>query len=191
MKKYCINLDLRPDKWATVLSHFQDHEIEVERVSGIKEQIGYDGCRKTHLKLLSEASDSIFMVLEDDVLFYDGWEAYLDMAMSQLPEDWDMLYLGATLNKPIERYSKNLYTLKAGYTTHAIIYKNGRVIDYILEANGGGRKIDVFYADEVQEKFNCFITYPMLATQRGGFSDIINRNVTYEVVQERYNKYVK
>ena len=38
MKTYCINLDLRPDKWETALNHFQDHEIEVERVSGIKEQ---------------------------------------------------------------------------------------------------------------------------------------------------------
>ena len=67
--------------------------------------------------------------------------------------NWDMLYLGATLNEKLERFSPHLFRLKKAWTTHAMIFNNQNgVIDYILNNNGGGRKIDVFYAEQIQEK---------------------------------------
>jgi len=44
---------------------------------------------------------------------------------------------------------------------------------------------------ELQEKFNVFITYPLTATQRPGYSDVINREQDYAIINERYKLYVK
>jgi hypothetical protein len=109
--------------------------------------------------------------------------------MADLPPDWDMLYLGANLQVPIEMYSQNLYRLKGAYTTHAIIYNSQRVIDYILKHDGGGRKIDVFYALDVMENFNVYATRPMLATQRAGYSDIMSCHTEYEALPESYKQF--
>ena len=51
-------------------------------------------------------------------------------------------------------------------------------------------QIDKFIADVVQEEFNCFMCFPMVGTQRPGYSDVVNRYQDYSVIDERYKKYV-
>lgn len=191
MKTYCINLDERTGKWEQTKKEAEKLHLNPVRVSATKASPGFVGCRLSHLGLLADIKEDVFMVIEDDIKVYcDNPVQSLQNSMSELPKDWDMLYLGATLNTPLERYSNHLYRIKNGWTTHAIIYNNQNgVIDYILNADI--RKIDVFYADDVQQKFNCFISYPMILTQREGFSDVISNHVDYKVIQERYQKYVK
>lgn len=191
MNTYCINLNERREKWENTKIEASKLGITPRRFPAIKKSPGYVGCRITHRRLLTNVkSDGVFMVIEDDIkVNCDNPGKVMGEAITQLPEDWDMLYLGATLNQPLERYSENLYRIKRGWTTHAIIYNNQNgVVDFILKNRQ--KKIDVFYADVVQDKFNCFITYPMVLTQREGFSDVINKPVDYEVIGERYRRYV-
>ena len=102
-----------------------------------------------------------------------------------------MLYLGANLTRKIERYSKNLFRLQGGLTVSSIIYNNQNgVCDHILE-NIGGQRTDLFMIDHVQPVFNCFITYPMIMTQRAGFSDIINKYTSYRQIKRNYRKYTR
>jgi GR25 family glycosyltransferase involved in LPS biosynthesis len=184
MLTFCINLPTRPDKWATAKAEIERFGLHPLRVNGILAHPGFVGCRKSHLKVL-RCGIVPYMLTEDDVLF-TGDLKQLETCMSELPPDWDMLYLGANLQEPLEIYSEHLYRLKSGYTTHAIIYNTQRVVDYILEHKGGGRKIDVFYADDVQHKFNVYATRPMLATQRPGHSDIINDFTEYAEIANSY-----
>lgn len=191
MKVFCINLDERPEKWELSKKEAEKLHLDPVRVSATKASPGFVGCRLSHLGLLADVKEYVFMVIEDDIkVCCENPSQALQDSMSELPNDWDMLYLGATLNTPLEKYSDHLYRIKQGWTTHAIIYNNQNgVVDYILNADI--RKIDVFYSDDVQEKFNCFITYPMILTQREGFSDVIRKDVDYKVIQERYKTYVK
>lgn len=186
MKAYCMNLDERQGRW----DEFQTQKLPfaVERFAAIKMSPGWAGCRASYLELMKKV-DGLTVIFEDDCLFLQDWSV-VENAMKQLPETWDCLYLGATLNKPIERYSDNLFFLKAGWTTHAIIYHDRRIPDYVLKNADKVRKIDVFLANVVQEKFNCFITYPLVATQRPGYSDIINGVTDYAIIKQRYAKYV-
>jgi hypothetical protein len=186
MKAYCINLKERPERWAEFQT--QNLPFEVERFDAIKNAIGWVGCRDSYFEVMKKV-DGLTLVLEDDCLFLEPWEK-VEEIMKQLPETWDCLYFGATLNVPLERYSDNLFYLKKGWTTHAILYRDRRIPDYILRNSYRIRKIDVFLADFVQEAFNCFITYPLVATQRAGYSDIINHHTDYAVIKERYQKYV-
>jgi len=198
MISYCINLPERPEKFKESSKEFKKLRGNVLKWSATKKQIGFDGCRISHLGVLihhlATYPGELCTIYEDDVVFKSQFaQEEIDRAMTQLPDDWDVLYLGATLNEDLVRHSDNLFRLKKAYTTHAIIFNNQNgVIDFILENDGGGRKIDVFYADVIQERFNCYIASPMIANQRNGFSDILNREVKNgDIIQERFNKHTK
>jgi GR25 family glycosyltransferase involved in LPS biosynthesis len=165
-------------------------DLELIRFDAIKCEIGHDGCKASHMKLLESISEDVFMVIEDDMKIIASKNIY-NKAIWQLPFDYDMFYLGATLTQPIERYSENLFRLKGGSASQAIVYnnKNG-VVDYILK-NHNRNRFSAFLRDAVQEKFNCYIAYPMIATQASGYSDLMNKHVSGRRIKRAYKKYAK
>lgn len=191
---YCINLDNRRDKWEKVQKEASSLGVDLIRFSALKagKISGHAGCLASHMALLRRVRDEgVFMIIEDDMkVLAENPIELINRAYSQLPKDWDMLYLGATLTKQLDRYSENLFRLEHAWATHAVIYNNQNgVVDYILE-NHNEQKFSVFLGRVVQYKFNCYITYPMVATQAAGRSDILRHYVDYKVIEKRYNLYV-
>lgn len=193
MRTYCIALASRPDKWKIVVNEFPKLDLDVTRIEGVQHQIGHLGCIQSHQQVLSQVQQLPVMIIEDDIKVI-GTKTNLEKALRQLPEDWDCLYMGATLTKPLRKYSPNLYRLKGGLTTHAIIYNSQEMIDEIIE-NAYDEKKDKHlqhidsYMITLQEKYNCFITYPMVLTQHPGFSDTCNQWVTYDIILRSYQKF--
>ena len=175
---YVINMDSRPERYR----EFRENAIPfpVQRVSGHVASCGEDGCRDSHLSILERENEFPFVVFEDDCVLMQPW-SMVQQAMVQLPKDWDALWLGANLRTPVSRYSDNLFRIRNAYALHAVIYNSKRMVKYILENHKtpSGINLDVFYGRNVQHKFNCFITYPMVANQRKGYSDITKREVDY------------
>ncbi len=64
----------------------------------------------SHLAIMTQQIEFPFAVFEDDCILLESWDV-VDKAMSQIPDNWDALWLGATLQKPVERYSDNLFRL--------------------------------------------------------------------------------
>lgn len=191
MKAYCINLKERTDRWEKVQSQFELLGLQVERFDAVKRKRGHDGCILSHMSLWKKLkSKGIFMIVEDDLkVVVDNPKEILEKAMSQLPDDWDMLYLGATLNQKPERYSENLVRIEKAWTTHAIIYNNQNgVVDAIIDKMDM-YKVDVVLADVIQKEFKCFMTYPMICSQAEGFSNIVNKYTDYHAIMDRYKKY--
>lgn len=193
-EKYCINLASRPDRWKSVSAEFSRVGVlgvkRFEAVPCVPHGSGFVGCRESHLGVLSLCKDvKRFTVFEDDVCFMrSDFLGQVSKAISEAPLDWDMLYLGANPLVPMARYSESLFRLKKGYCTHAMVFNNHRVVDFILSNRSSIRKIDVFYADVVQEKFNVFITYPLLATQADGRSDVTRmKNNYHDLIINNYN----
>ena len=63
---------------------------------------GIVGCAVSHLRLweaLAKEGDDIenYLIMEDDVKFVNGWEVAWAQAVSSIPEDYDVLYLGGIL----------------------------------------------------------------------------------------------
>ena len=188
MKGYYINLDARTDR--RKLFEQQQTPVKFERFPAIKSKNGWMGCRESHL-LLMEHIYGETMICEDDCYFMRPW-GKLEKAMKQLPADWDLLYLGATLTKWIDKYSKNLYVLQGGYSTTAIIYHNEQVPQYLLQNRDRIEQFDVFMVNEIQPRFKCFITDPLFACQRRGYSDILHKDFNNGIIQrKRYLKYAK
>lgn len=123
---------------------------------------------------VSDAERLLF--LEDDVVFQDL--SHLETALSELPETWDIVYLGANLvcwnngEPQPERYSEHLFRVKAAWTTHAVAY-NKRVIPFLL-ANQPGLSECMFdnALSSWLPNLNAYCVAPMVAYQRPHHSTI-------------------
>jgi len=190
MKSYVINLDRRPERWYVVREHLHDMGISVVRFSGIEG--GWRGCRDSHLAVLSMAKDEeMFAIYEDDVEFV-GQMTDVCYCLSQLPKEWDCLYLGGSPQEPQLKYSDNLYKANNVICAHAIMWHNrrGGAVEYILAHRNEIQKIDVFLAKAIQPFFNCFLAYPMITIQRvTNTSDTCKRSDVSTIIKN-YDKYV-
>lgn len=146
----------------------------------------------SHLAVLTTQNEFPVAVFEDDCVLLEPWEI-VEKAMTQLPKEWDALWLGATLQHSIKKHSENLYRLNGGHALHAVIYNSKRMIDY-MEKNftrDRFKVLDVLTAYHAQKLFNCYITYPIVATQRSCVSDINGRFLdNYNEIINHYNKYI-
>ncbi len=187
MNTYCINLKHRRAKWIKTLCECKKLDIDPIRFDAIFNSDGHMGCMLSHIDLLRQINESEFMIIEDDIKVI-GSINDMNKAISQLPDNWDLLYLGAELNQPITRFSDNLFILKNATVTHAIMYNNQNgVVDYIIDKHE--YIIDRFYSEKVQDRFNCFITYPMICTQDPGYSDTVRWWKDYKKIEKMYNRH--
>jgi glycosyl transferase family 25 len=116
---YLINMDKDTEKLDKITKECKKFNINFERFSGVnplklsEEELdkyvtkicqnicpnGIIGCAVSHLKIYEDALKNNYkniLVLEDDVYFDDDLYEVLDKSMSELPEDYDILYLGCT-----------------------------------------------------------------------------------------------
>lgn len=109
----------------------------------------------SHLAIMTQQKEFPFAVFEDDCLLLQPWDL-VETAMSQLPTNWDALWLGATLQKPIERYSENLYKLHSGHALHAVIYNSKPMINFMEKSFTCDKYkvLDVLTAYHAQKMFN-------------------------------------
>ena len=187
-KAYVINLDKRRDR----LNEFNKIEFPfpVERFPGIVKKNGKDGCRESHYAILKRNKEFPLLIMEDDVQFLVSWNDIFK-AMKQLPDNWDLLYLGGNLHQLVGWYSDRLFRAEGIKTSHAIMYNSTRVVDYILK-HGQGKRKDLFYMTEVQKKFNCYLIHPMAATQGASYSDIQKADRDHRVLMyQNYDKWTK
>jgi GR25 family glycosyltransferase involved in LPS biosynthesis len=202
-KIFIINLDYRKDRLEKCISEFSKYEInsKITRFPAIQLKyedgssdkfLGRCGCALSHFeicKIAKKENLKNYLVLEDDLEFnldknslFDN----LDKSIKELPEDWDILYLGGNLTNeygiyPIEKYSKNLLKLNSCHTTHAMAFNSNFYDSFLNEAPDihsiidwsiKNEVIDVFLSKKVLSKNNCFITNELLILQSEGFSDI-------------------
>lgn len=191
MVSYVVNLDRRPERWQYVRDHLYMMGISPIRFSAIDAKPGWHGCRDSHLAILNKmAIDDVIAVYEDDVKFIEVWNTVLK-SISQLPIGWDCLYLGASPKEPQKQVSENIFRLKNAHVAHAIIWRRreGGAVDYILDHQVEIKKIDDYYANVIQPKFNCFVCYPMVATQVQFKSDTCYRS-DVSTILKNYTKYI-
>lgn len=195
---YCINLDRRPERWQLANEQFEKHGLDVERVSAIdghqipgKEYLtlkpGLYGCTASHYLLVERAKYlrlKSIMVFEDDVILRDNFYSELNACMDDLPEDWQMLMLGGSHRLlPIKMTNTNrLLQATKTLTSHGYII-NENVYDRVTELLRNMQSpIDSVFA-EIQQLGKVFVCNPPLAWQRGGYSDIENREMYYDWIK--------
>ncbi len=208
---YLINLDKRRDRLERCLDIFRKNNVEdlVERFSGIipnpsddipftpdteKIKVPLYGCLLSHIEIIKEAKRKklrSILILEDDVEFINIDK--IDSSIEQLfKKDWSLFYLGTNLHIPLERCDENLLILKKGFATHAIAYHEN-FYDFYLEAfqKREIKIIDVWLAEQGQENFNCYCSYPITAVQVSNHSDIHDAFADYSWMEKKFIEHTK
>jgi GR25 family glycosyltransferase involved in LPS biosynthesis len=191
VKCVIINLKERSDKREYIKKHLKGRNIEYSFFDTNKHPIDTKrGCLESHLTIIkntlkeNEQTDEknkikYLMILEDDCKFINN-----PSNMLKPPSDWDMIYLGGTVYRVMNKdYSG--YARVQCWTTHAYIINltNNELINKILEVENYNGEIDRFYLEKVHPNFNAYMCDPMIAIQKEGFSDIENREVSYDFMQ--------
>lgn len=190
---YLINLDSRKDRLEKAMASFSKLGIEhrVIRFPGIVPESGTGalGCLMSHVAIIEQAKTKGLknvLIFEDDVQFLNIES--IAPAIEQLGEKkWALYYMGYNSHSPLNSVSKNLLKLTKCYSAHAIAY-NSIIFDYI-SCEAKKKKIniiDVWLANNIQTKFECFGNYPITATQVPSYSDIEKKQVNYEFIISRF-----
>lgn len=198
-KIFVINLPERKDRLQKIKEELRKYEIPFDIFHATKHPNGADGLQHTMKDLFIAAKDfDNILVFEDDVNIIEDINKYLPLALKELPDDFDLLYLGANLNAPLNPVKKCAYILSCSYmlTTHAIIYSPKSRTTLLKDMIDNGIKkverwkepFDQTCERLLQRRGKCYISNPMIAVQYNGHSDVLNQESSWrEKMIEKYN----
>lgn len=188
---YCINLDKRTDKWQACQEEFARIGLtNVERfsaVDGKKVDVesnllpGEIGIIMSSIAVLTDAKEKGYekiLILEDDVQFSDTFVRDWNQWSQEIPEDWEMLYLGGNLvGWQPNRISSHVHVGTNIFAIHALGLRSS-VFDSMISAIDMNTPVDVTYGHQ-SRNFNSYLMVPRMAWQRPGRSDIQGQYVNY------------
>jgi GR25 family glycosyltransferase involved in LPS biosynthesis len=193
-KIFCINLDRRPDRWLHAQEQFNKHGLMVERFAAIDgndfirsypADNANNGCTLSHYFIIERAKllgyESV-MIFEDDIVLHDQFKELLAECLNDLPADWDMLYFGGSHREKPSPVNEHILRVNKTLTTHGYIVRNTMFDKVIDNFKNLDNPVDCFYA-AWQQEFNIYITNPPIAWQKGGYSDICNREMYYDWIK--------
>ena len=197
-KIYVINLKRRADRLekffqgiAPYVTTTQSIEV-VEAIDGHKErpdlgsEAGKWGCTASHRSihnLVIEGGYDKVIVFEDDCEFFEGFEDKFTTALEDLPENWDMFYLGGNLWVPPVKVKNSIHKIVKCYAAHAYGITRSFVDNYAHLFNEHPI-LDVQYAD-MHSMMNAYVIHPSICGQFASYSDLENKEVDYSVFRNQ------
>lgn len=166
-----INLDRRPDRLEKIAKQLNGLGIDFERFSAVDNGEPIESCKNSHRAVLSKArADGLgsILILEDDALFGEDFLSEFQKMRRELPNSWDMLYLGGTIMNR-EPYSDMLIRSKRTLSLHAYAV-NSKVFDLLLSVDSNNH-IDWIYTF-LHSQIEAYVCSPALVKAYPSYSDI-------------------
>lgn len=185
-----IGLKARQDRWKRCKEILEG--AGVERVTHYQTEQDFSdshaGYMKDFLTMLQYKGYTDLMFFEDDFELTPEWEKVFTRAYNDLPEKWDMLYLGANLTAPVQIVTRNIVRVNGAWLMHATLLRK-KFIDYILQAYNPQRVkiIDEWYR-QIATRKEFYMTIPMISYQRPDFSDMVGQYVDYQIFGNKHYK---
>lgn len=181
-KVVVINLDKRTDRLEKISKQLDELGITFERFSAI------DGTgknpiiagRDSHIEVWKQNLGKKVLILEDDAYFVEGFQERFDEVIQTLPENWDVFYLGALIDKmtgKVIKVNNDWYRQIVSTGTQAYCL-HPDMMQYFID------RIEIYdgYIDVglriLAEDTNAYITQPNLVTQYAGYSDLRLKEVS-------------
>lgn len=184
-----IGLKARKDRWARCKEVLQGKVERVTHYTTVQDfQDSYKGYMTDWLKMLKMFRGGPLMFFEDDFEFTDDFDEVFDKAVAELPQSYDMLYLGANLQAPVTRYSDHLVRVNGAWLMHATLL-SAKFIDYIIDnyPHSNIRIADEWYR-RIAPQREFYMTVPMISYQRKDYSDFVGRYVYYDIFSNKFYK---
>ncbi len=110
-----------------------------------------------------------FWVLEYDVRLVDGWETQYKEALSHLPKDWDILFIGSCCcaGRETTHIGGNVYEVKYPLCGHAIMYRKKALPTLLKEHQKIAMPLDIAMYYNSLPKLNVYTILPPIVIQAG------------------------
>jgi GR25 family glycosyltransferase involved in LPS biosynthesis len=207
-KSYCINLDRRQDRWEKSIKLFEKFNINAERFSafdGKTLSLDYPhaselGGSISHMNVIKKAKELNLpnvLIFEDDVEIDDDITNKFSDIISQIPNDWDMIYFGGNHQGGINQVSENIFRVTHTYALQMYAVNNkcyDTIINFLEDRIEKvlNNKVSVkpsvaadFFIALLQPSINCYCIRPHLSWQLQDFSDIQERVVNYDYLLKK------
>lgn len=199
-----INLDDRVDRFEHALNEFEKINIQVERVSGIKNKNGAIGCTMSHIKCLQIAKNRDYeyvFICEDDITFLDPnkLRESAEQFKTHMKSKWDVLIIGGNNVPPYEKISDYCARVFSCQTTTGYIVQKHFYDTLIKNFKESAEKLmrdptnkreyalDMYWK-KLQKQHMWVMLTPPTVTQYESYSDIEERNVNYDHLMLDMNK---
>lgn len=199
-----INLDDRVDRFEHALNEFEKINIQVERVSGIKNKNGAIGCTMSHIKCLQIAKNRDYeyvFICEDDITFLDPKKLRenAEQFKAHMKSKWDVLIIGGNNVPPYEKISDYCARVFSCQTTTGYIVQKHFYDTLIKNFKESAEKLmrdptnkreyalDMYWK-RLQKQHMWVMLTPPTVTQYESYSDIEERNVNYDHLMLDMNK---
>lgn len=183
---YCMNLKSRTDRWEQTVD-------EIKKLGDTYQLIRYEatenktdpisGHSQTFRGMIQMAKDSnmkAILIGEDDLVLCEESKVAWEAGLSELPDDWDILLGGAYYVRDRKMITPHLAKISDFCATHFILIRN-TAFDLVLDhmnRNLGFKNIDRFMGKlTLLKKLNTYLVWPMMSSQREGYSDLRKKNV--------------
>lgn len=112
--------------------------------------------------------DERFMILEDDAEFGADWKTRADAALSDAPEDFDILLIGNSnaSDKPTEHVKGEVYEVKYPFCTHAYILSRKALPVLLDNCRDASTKIDILMMFKAYPHLKVYTVLPRIVNQR-------------------------
>lgn len=188
-KTYLINLPHRTDRLRIAKQQFDRAGIAMPTIfpaidakrlklrGTVEDNQGLIGCFLSHYFILQEALLNGYKriaVFEDDVLLSANFSARLTEAMAQVPDKWQMLYMGyyERSGKAKVQVSENITIPKNTWGTHAYMVQNDGIKIMYDNLQTIRSHIDVQISEDIVPKMYTYCISPAICFQSGIKSDI-------------------
>ena len=188
---FFINLDRRPDRLSHVREEFAKNNIKAKRYIAVDGNEcnfhpnltrGAAGCLESQRSIINIGIKSDYeaiAIFEDDVFFVDGFEEKFAEFYSQIPDDWEFIFLANNkYNATVNRISTNVEQISGAWSAHAFIIRRRAMLAAAEIISGGDMPVDVYYGI-LQQYYPSYSAVPSLAGQRADHSDIENVYIDY------------
>ena len=181
IETYYINLSSRVDRKELMEKNWGSI-VNLKRLSATcfpEDQFGTRGCFESHKKalqlLMLDNSKELSIICEDDIIPSDSFVNRLEILITELPKDWNVLMLGYSATERSEFH----------YVSNNMCRANKHVLSgtcYIVNPDFYSRML-LEYSNEIhqynldslimvlQEKFNFYMAMPSLCYQYKSYSD--------------------
>lgn len=129
------------------------------------------GCWLSHRALwaaLLLLPDDAFLVVEDDARFAPDWRGRFDAAVRDVPDDWDVLYVGSCCTSGQRTHVKGeVYEEARPQCTHAYCVRRKALLPLCELADEVGvcKPVDAMLAHHATPRLRVYTVLPRIADQ--------------------------
>jgi hypothetical protein len=190
-KILCTNAPQNEVRWETTRITINSDKLEKVFVEHEDKWKSVNLTAKMLLEIACEYDRTL--IIEDDILLKDGWQDKWKEAEPHIPEDWDMLYMGANLQRYSYEYNEHWVKIGGCWTGHCFGL-NRKSAQYILDEFNKDEFVvgdALFMHLQQYQKINAYLINPMFAYQRPGWSDLQDKWVDYNgMMDSNFGKFL-